>query len=392
MQKKILSILCLVCIWMGLSTVVVYGSEVPSQTQQNQVLQSQLDMLNWDEVKQIEERLKSEVPQLRDYNLSEKVISLMTGQERFSVEEVLRMVGEAFFGEIHTYIDIVVRFILIVLLCSLLQTLSTSFKSGNVTKAGFMVCYMLIIYTVMHSLFMIVNVASQTISQLCDMMMVAVPTLLGFMAISGYITSSTALAPVIVGGLNLIAFVVQKVILPLVVSVVILQIVSSMSEEIKVDKLVKLFYRGTKYVLRGIFWVSLSIMGIYKVTLPLMDVAMKKGALTFGTAFLPVIGDATNGALEFIMACAQMVKNSFAVGVIIWICILVAVPLIKIFAYIVLYHAAGALVQPIGEKKMTDIATNLAKGCEFVMSCVGIVSILCVVVMLICVSIGTNLT
>ncbi|MGL4737716.1 MAG: stage III sporulation protein AE [Cellulosilyticaceae bacterium] len=391
MRKKILLLVSILSLW-GMMLIPTYGTQSIEPSEKQAILQQQIDMLNWGAVDEMEEVLKSEVPQLRDFDLSEQVLRLITGQERFSVQALLGAIGEAFFGEVYTYIDIVIRFILIVLLCSFLQTLTTSFKSSNVTKVGFVVCYMLVIYTIMHSLFMLVSVADTTIRQLCDMMLVAVPTLLGFMAVSGYITSSAALAPVIVGGLNLIALVVQRIILPAVVGIVVLQIVSSMSEEIKVDKLVKLFYKWTKYILRGILIASLAIMGIYKVTLPLMDVAMKKSAITFGTAFIPVVGDASRGALEFIMACAQIVKNSFGVGVIIWICLLVGLPLIKMLAYTVLYHLAGAIVQPVGERKMADIATNLAKGCEFIMSCVGIVAILCVVVMLICISIGTNLT
>ena len=281
---------------------------------------------------------------------------------------------------------------MIVILCSILQVLSQSFQSQNTTKAAFLVCYVLVIYTLTQSLFVIVELAQSTISNLFQMMQVTLPTLLAFMAVSGYITSSSALAPVIIGAFNMMTFFIQKILLPVIISIIVLQVVSTMSEEIKVDKLVGLFYKGMKWLLRGTLVLSIAIMGIYKLTLPYVDVAIKKGAINLSTAFIPIVGDASRGALEFIMSCSALIKNAFAIGVIIWVVLIAAIPLIKILSHVVLYHIASALIQPIGDKKMAEIATILAKGCEFILSAVGIVVVLTIASMIICASIGTSMT
>lgn len=389
-MKRILTVCLLVIFGLMMNVQTVLATE--SVNPVDQVLGQQLDLFDWQSIEELEERLKESAPHMEGFNLSEEVTKLVSGQERFSLEHIVGLVGQMFFSEIGLYIKIIIRFILIVILCSFLQTLSTSFKSQNITKAAFFVCYLLIIYTISQSLFVIVDLAMTTIEQLSEIMLVTLPTLLAFMAVSGYITSSSALAPVMIGVLNLMTFLIQKIILPIIVGVIVLQIVSTMSEEIKLDKFVGLFYKGVKYALRGIFGISLLIMGAYKLTLPYVDVAIKKGAINLSTAFIPVVGDVGSGALEFMLSCASLIKNSFAIGVIIWIIVIASVPLIKIFAYVALYHVAGAVVQPIGDKKMSEIATTLAKGCEFILSCVGIVVILTVVVMIVCASIGMSIT
>lgn len=363
-----------------------------SQLSTQGILQQQFDLLNWEEIKELEDQLKQSVPYMQDFNLSEQVTKLITGEERFSLQEIMMQIGQLFIKEFNTYFKIILRFILIVILCSILQVLSQSFQSQNTTKAAFLVCYVLVIYTLTQSLFVIVELAQNTISNLFQMMQVTLPTLLAFMAVSGYITSSSALAPVIIGAFNMMTFFIQKILLPVIISIIVLQVVSTMSEEIKVDKLVGLFYKGMKWLLRGTLVLSIAIMGIYKLTLPYVDVAIKKGAINLSTAFIPIVGDASRGALEFIMSCSALIKNAFAIGVIIWVVLIAAIPLIKILSHVVLYHIASALIQPIGDKKMAEIATILAKGCEFILSAVGIVVVLTIASMIICASIGTSMT
>lgn len=128
------------------------------------------------------------------------------------------------------------------------------------------------------------------------------------------------------------------------------------------------------------------------MTLPYADVTVKKAALKFSTAFIPVVGNAVGGAADFLMSCSGLIKNTFSAGVIIWLLLLVSVPLIKIFSYVVVYQIAGALIEPIGDKKMASIAHKLGKGCEFIMSAVGIVALLCVCSLAICMSVGLNVT
>lgn len=356
-----------------------------------ETLKQQMNLLNWEDIKSLQQDLNKDSNSLQNFNLQEEVQKLIIGEKRFSVESLLGVLGEMFFGEIKDYMHIIVRFVLIVFLCSMLQMLSSAFESKNTTKVAFFVCYLVIIYSVIQSLVMLVALANEVVHKLNQIMAVTLPTLLAFMTTSGYITSSTALMPVIVGALNICAFMVQKLILPMIVGIVILQVISSMNEEIKIDKLIELFYSTAKFALRGILFLSMAIMSIYRVILPVIDMGIKKSAVQFSTAFIPVIGDAANSAIHFVLLCAGQIKNSFAVGVILWIAILAVGPLVKMFTCVVLYKVAGALIQPIGDKKMANIATQLAKGCEFVMSCVGSVAILCILAMVICISVGSSL-
>ncbi|OOB78812.1 MAG: hypothetical protein ATN33_06635 [Epulopiscium sp. Nele67-Bin001] len=384
MQKKIALV---IAIWISL-VALSFGAEILNA---DDIIKVQLELFDWDGIDRLEQSLASQSPQLENFDLQEEVMLILSGQKQFSLQSVLNYLLDALFGEIYAYISIIVRFILIIVLCHILNNLSTAFESKNTTKVAFFVCNIVVFYSVAQSLVLVVELAHQTIDNLTSLMLVILPTLLAFMATSGYIATSAALSPVIVSGLTAVSFVIQYFLLPSVVGIIILQMVSSMSDEFKIDKFIGLFYKYSKSFLKLIFVLSMAIMGIYKMSLPYVDVTLKRVGLTLSAKFIPILGDAVSGAIDLIIQMSGMIKNAFGIGVILWIVILIAMPLVKMFTYILLYHFAGAIIEPLGDKRMAKMATDIAKGCEFVMSCVGVVAILCIVALVICMSIGASL-
>lgn len=383
-QKKII---CLI-IMIVLSFILCAISTKADDVKQDEIMDYGIGLFNWEQIENLQDQLKTALPGDADFNLKEEMVALLKGEKQLTVGGVLSLVGKSLFEEVGVFIQVGARFILIVLLCNLLQVLTTSFKTKATSKIGFFVCYMVIILSVVQSFQVMVNLAQETIKQLTEVMYVCLPMLLAFMATTGYVSSSAAMAPIIVTGLDITSSIVLHVVLPCIISVVILEIVSTMSSEFKIDKFIKLFYKGIKWLLVSIAGISVSLLGIYRMTLPYVDVALKKSTLKLATAFIPVVGNATNGALEFVTGALGLIKNTFAIAVIFWIIVIVSIPLIKILAYVIVYQVAGAVIEPIGDKKMAGIATKLSKGCQFIMSAVGIVTVLCIVVLVICMSVG----
>jgi stage III sporulation protein AE len=393
MQKKNLRRWLIITICFFGSILTAWGTplETTSESISEEILQTQLDWLNWERIETLEAYLKSDTQALADFNLKDKVMGLMSGKENFSLENILKLLGEMLFSELGTVLHIMIQFLMIAVMCSVLQTLSSSFESKEITKIAFLAAYLLIILLSVQSLFMLVQLAGQTIERLSDIMAVTLPTLLAFMAISGYITSSGALASIIIGTLNVIVWLIKTLIFPSIVAVMILQIVGTVSKDFQIDKLIKLFYKGSKWALRGILVIGLGIMGIYRITLPLIDEATYKATTKLAVRFIPIIGDATSGVIEFVSKCFMLVKSSFSIGVILWIVLLLAVPIIKISVCSGLYHILSAVLEPLGNKQMSKIAEHLGNGCGFVVGCVMLVAILSVSVLVLCMSVGSNL-
>ncbi len=390
-RKKIVGLGLLFLLLIGVKPL--YGQEleaVETKEQREQIIDYELHYFNWESIKEVQDGLKETMPTLETFDLKKEVEGLIKGERTFSLEEIIRQIGRVFFQELGIFIKLGARFILIVLLCNLLQTLSSSFESKGTTQISFFVCYLVIIYSVMQSLWVMVDLASSVIDGMNQVMTACIPTLIAFMTTSGYGSSGYTMAPVISSALTLCTYFLKKLVLPSIVSVILLQLISTMSESFKIDKMVALFYRCMKWILRGVLIGAVGILGIYRATLPYVDMTMKKAAVSLSKTFIPIVGDAVGGAVDFMMNCSFLVKNSFCIGVMLFLLLLVSVPLIKILAYCLIYHVAGAVIEPLGDKKMASLATHLAKGCEFIMSTVGVVVILCLFVLVICMGVGTQ--
>lgn len=390
--KKIICYIGIILLTFMLCVMTTRGSDVVTKendtVSEQDVLDYGVNLFNWEGIESLEEDLRSAMPEESSFDLKSEVQSMLNGEKRFTLENILSTLGGFLFAEVGDFVRIGARFVLIVLLCNLLQTLSSSFKTKETTKICFFVCYIVIILSAIESFYRMNQLALQTINHMQDIMLVCIPTLLAFMTTTGFVSSSVAMAPIIVSALNLCVRLITQLILPCMISVVILEMISTMSEQFKIDKMIKLFYKWAKWALRAVLILSVGILGIYRATLPYVDVTVKKTALKLTAAFIPVVGNATTGALEFIFSCTSLIKNTFAIGVILWIVVLVSLPMIKILSYIIVYQVAGALIEPLGDKKMATMATKLSKGCEFILSSVGIVAILCITVLVICMSVG----
>lgn len=360
------------------------------EEQENEIIHYGLNLLDWESIEQLEEELQDAMPNDISFHLKEEMGKLLSGQNELSVTSILTYIVRSLFNEAGIFIKFGARFVLIVLLCNLLQALSSSFKSKDTAKIGFFVCYMVILLSVVQSFEVMIRLAIEVIEHMTQVMLICIPILLAFMATSGFNISAGTMAPVIVTSLSLMSYFMKIIVLPCIISVVILEIMSVMSEEFKVNKLVGLFYKGIKWVMRSILLVSVSLLGLYRLVMPGVDLTVKKATVKFSTAFIPVVGNAVGGTIDFITQGSMLIKNTFSAGVIMWLLILVSIPLIKIFAYVCVYQIAGAIIEPIGDKRMATIATKLGKGCQFIMSSVGIIALFCICSLVICMTISAS--
>lgn len=362
----------------------------PKEVSKQEILSYGMELIDWQSIKDLEDELSSSLPDEVSFDVKQEMENLISGKSQFSLEYILSFILKILVGEMGVFVQFGARFILIVLLCNLLQTLSASFKTKEITKVAFFVCYMVILLSVVQSFKIMIDLAMTLIDEVTRVMMVCIPILLAFMATSGLNLSAGAMAPVIISALHIMTYLMKIFLLPCIVSVVVLEVMNAMSQEIKVDKLIDLFYKWIKWALVTILSISMGLLGLYRLTVPGVDTTLKKATLRLTGLFLPVVGKSINETVDFVAQCAMVIKNTFAGSVMIFILIVVSIPMIKILSYTIIYEVASAVIEPIGDKKMASIAAKLSKGCKCMMSCVGVMVLFCLASLMICMTITAS--
>ena len=210
---------------------VQIGKQENDQLEGNEqdILSYGMELIDWQSIKNLEDELADALPDDVSFDVKQEMKNLISGKSKFSLEQILSFILKILIGEMGVFIQFGARFILVVLLCNLLQTLSTSFKSKEITKVAFFVCYMVILLSVVQSFKIMIDLAMMLIDQVTKVMMVCIPILLAFMATSGLNLSAGAMAPVIISALHIMTYLMKIILLPCIVSVVVLDVMNAMS-------------------------------------------------------------------------------------------------------------------------------------------------------------------
>lgn len=212
----------------------------------------------------------------------------------------------------------------------------------------------------------ITQVARGAVESMQTMASIAMPALMALMASTGKIVSVTAFQPIMLAGVNVASHVFKTVLMPLAVMAGVLFLVDSLSSRFKLKtlaKLVKSFAVWGTAALTLVFSVAVSIQKFSST--PVDAIAVKTAKFAIGT-FVPVAGKNMSDAAEILLACAGAARNAAGVLTIIGLCLLCAIPFIKVFIIMITYRLAAALGTPLCDSGISDSLEDAA-GCMSVM-------------------------
>ena len=98
----------------------------PKEVSKQEILSYGMELIDWQSIKDLEDELSSSLPDEVSFDVKQEMENLISGKSQFSLEYILSFILKILVGEMGVFVQFGARFILVVLLCNLLQTLSTS--------------------------------------------------------------------------------------------------------------------------------------------------------------------------------------------------------------------------------------------------------------------------
>ena len=147
----------------------------------------------------------------------------------------------------------------------------------------------------------------------------------------------------------------------------VLTIISNMSLNIKLTKLISIFRQAMFWVLGfllTIFAGLTTLSGIGAVASTGNGIRAVK--YTVGKS-IPLVGGFLAESAEVIMASARIFKNAFGTGGIILIFVLCAVPVVKLFVIGILLKFTAGLAEPFCDPDMCDTVYQVGQGVIHIM-------------------------
>lgn len=331
------------------------------------------------DVGSIADMMKDFDSEIIDANYEDMIKRVQEGDFEFDYKEIADNFGNFFIKELKNNIGIVIQIIVIALIMGLLDNLKSSFASEGVSQIAFYICYILMITLLISGFTNIYNIAKSSIDETSRFMNVLVPIIVGLVAATGGITVSSVIYPILSFSTQFISGFIGNFLLPISMICFALGIVSDISKKVSVSRVAKLLKSASIWLLGIILTLFVGILSLEGTVASTVDGVTVKTAKFLFSGGVPVVGKLLGDSVDTILGSTLIMKDAVGIVGVVILLSLALVPIIKILIVVVVYHIAGAVIEPFADKRLCKCITDVASTGGLVLSMVVTVTIMFII-------------
>ena len=355
MIKRTIKYLLLICIFFSLNSVVAVQEENIENNVQD-VTQNIAQSLNMDNFLNIFE----------DYILENNIEGIdvnslyndMLSGKGIQYENILDSLVNSIFKEVKNSISSVTSIFIIVIIMAIVTSLELD-KDSDVVKITKLVIVISISALLLKNYLDIVTMFKNIVNILGYIMQIVSTFLLGILMATGKITSTGIVEPLLLFIANFICFATEYIIIPFFTISVAINIVSRISENIKMDNLSSMFRKSSLYIFTTIIGIFLFVLSMESSVTKSIDSMYFKTAQNMVSNFVPVVGKFLSDSLDTVLGATEAIGKIGGIISLVITILIVSIPIIKLVFVIVLYNILIAISEPINEDKSIE---NFLKG------------------------------
>lgn len=281
-----------------------------------------------------------------------------------------------FLRELYLSLNFLRQLVVIGILSALLHRLSSSFGSKAVVDLAFAVCFLVLVILGLQSFQIASTLATNAIADMVGFMHSILPMLSSLLIAVGGITSSAVFHPLLWALVGTIASLVQRLLLPMILFSTAFSLVANFSSDLAFPKLGGLLRHGVITILGICFIVFSGFMVVRGAIAPIADGITLRTAKYLTKAFIPIAGGMFADTLEVVVGGSLLIKNAVGVFGLIMIMFMVATPLLKAWALIVVYKIVGVILEPICDKRISQVLSTMEASLTLVMIALATVALM----------------
>ena len=297
---------------------------------------------------------------LDGYKPEDIIRDVSGGKFVFDYSNIANSIIKILFKEIYLNLGILLKLAFLIVICSLLKNIQSSFLNESTSEIAFYVCYILIISILLVSFSTAVQLSSDIISKMVSFMYTTVPVLIALLISGGNITTGGILHPVMLLAVQISATLIRSIFIPMIFLSTIISAVNNISNRIQFSKLAAFIKQIITWGMGTIMTAFVAIVSLQGTLGAVVDgVTSKAAKFAIGT-FIPIVGKTISDAADTVIGCTLLIKNAAGFAVMLGLIIICIIPLIKILALVALYKAACAVLEPICEARIANCINDVA--------------------------------
>ncbi|MDY3030595.1 MAG: stage III sporulation protein AE [Clostridia bacterium] len=316
-------------------------------------------------------------PYLDGENLfNETVDSLTSGSFTLNPVELTRRFWEDFTREAQSSVKIVLNLMLISVLSSVVNVLSSSFGEKTSSEAAFFACFTLMSGLSLQCFMTALDYGAEVINTMTNFITKLSPAFMLMIAACGAPASAAAFRPVLSGAVYVISLLIKHTLMPLMTFGAVLGVAGNISDKVQITNFCRVVRSITKWLMAAVITIFTGISAIYGFSAPALD-AMSTKAVKFAVGSLvPVVGGFLSDTLETVISGTRLMKNAVGTAGIVVLLSACVLPVIKIGVIQLVLRLASAVAEPVTDRRISRMLWDISEAVTTVFGVVIMTAVL----------------
>lgn len=270
----------------------------------------------------------------------------LLNKNNINYKNIFTKLIEIFASELSSAIRGAITIFVIVIIMAILSNLELDNRS-DITRIAHLACFIVISTITVTTFVQTISMIKSTITTIGTLIQVISPFLLAVLIATGKISSTGIIQPLLLFLASSVGFIVTYFVIPLLSISVAFNVICSISENIKLEKLSKLFSNISLWTIGVVLTFFLGVLSLETSLSSSVDSLSIKTTQAAVSNFVPVVGKFFSDSFEVVVGATKLIGNTGGIIGILGIIVVAIVPIFKIFSVMMIYMLLSALVEMI---------------------------------------------
>lgn len=292
------------------------------------------------------------------FDFEKTVQKLMSGDVNGSLTQLGQEMTNALVGELSAQREVIFRIVIVGVVAALFTNIATAFLSNDISGTGFYITFMLLMCLLTAGYAVTAAMVSAALDRLLELMEAVVPVYVLSLGFASGTASASAFYQVITIVIVLIQSFLKGFILPLVYIYMVTNLINNVTEGSLLTKATELLKSAIEWILKALMTLVIGINLIQSMISPIVD-SVKTSAFGKAAAMIPGVGGALTSVSGILLGSGTLIKNAIGMASMVAIVALCFAPVIKTVIISIGYKAAGAILEPVSDKRVVSAVNGL---------------------------------
>ena len=282
-------------------------------------------------------------------------------------EDFIQNLIKSLLVDISRFLPFFITLFIIAVMSGMFECVRCDGSGREMSGAVYIVCYLCSIVLLISQFVILINDVTKTVERVSGQMQVVMPLILSLMAVSGMTSSVAIYRPIVIVLSNSLTKFILSVLLPLVTGITILNLLSCLTDKIKLNKLKDLFASVFKWIIGITLTIFSFFLTVKGVTASTTD-GVSLSAIKYMSGQVPIVGGFLREGTDIFLASALLIKNAvgkMAVFVFFWEMLS---PVLSLIVIMFGFNAVSALCEPFADSKIVNCYSGISKSIGYLLA------------------------